>query len=68
MTTPIASSGASLNAPQPAPTPEQRFSAQAYAELNEIATHYPERKAACLPGLWIAQREYGGCLTPAAIE
>ncbi|HZO90271.1 MAG TPA: NAD(P)H-dependent oxidoreductase subunit E [Chthonomonadaceae bacterium] len=56
------------NEPQPAPEKEQRFSAQAIAELEEIASHYPERKAACLPGLWIAQREYGGSLTPAAIQ
>jgi NADH-quinone oxidoreductase subunit E len=50
------------------PAKEQRFSAQAIAELEEIATHYPERKAACLPALWIAQREYGGYLTPGAIQ
>lgn len=54
--------------PKPAPEKEKRFSAQALAELEEIATHYPERKAACLPSLWIAQREYGGYLTPAAIQ
>ncbi len=44
------------------------FSEEAVAELEEIATHYPERKAACLPALWIAQREYGGSLTPAALK
>ncbi|HLK55522.1 MAG TPA: NAD(P)H-dependent oxidoreductase subunit E [Chthonomonadaceae bacterium] len=54
--------------PLPAPAKERRFSDQAKAELEEIASHYPERKAACLPALWIAQREYGGYLTPAAIE
>lgn len=54
--------------PQPAPPKEQRFSMQAIAELEEIASHYPERKAACLPGLWIAQREHGGYLTPSAIQ
>src|ERR1700722_7838115 len=54
--------------PSPAPAREQRFSTAAMAELEEIATHYPERKAACLPALWIAQREYGGVLTPAAIQ
>ena len=54
--------------PLPMPAKERRFSAQAVAELEEIASHYPERKAACLPALWIAQREYGGYLTPAAIE
>jgi len=30
-------------------------------------THYPEKKACILPGLWIAQREYGGTLTGNAI-
>jgi NADH-quinone oxidoreductase subunit E len=54
--------------PLPPPAREQRFSPEAGAELEEIASHYPERKAACLPGLWIAQREYGGFLTPAAIQ
>src|SRR5438552_14857226 len=56
------------NEPLPMPATEIRFSEQAIAELEEIASHYPERKAACLPALWIAQREYGGYLTPAAIE
>ncbi|MDE2125337.1 MAG: NAD(P)H-dependent oxidoreductase subunit E [Armatimonadetes bacterium] len=44
------------------------LSAQALAELDEIASHYPERKAACLPALWIAQREYGGYLPPEALQ
>lgn len=52
----------------PQPAEERRFSEQAVAELEEIASHYPERKAACLPALWIAQREYGGYLTPQAIQ
>lgn len=54
--------------PKPQPKREQRFSEQAIAELEEIASHYPERKAACLPALWIAQREYGGHLSPSAIQ
>lgn len=54
--------------PKPAPVKERRFSEQALAELEEIATHYPERKAACLPALWIAQREYNGYLTATAIQ
>jgi NADH-quinone oxidoreductase E subunit len=54
--------------PKSAPVKEKRFSEQALAELEEIATHYPERKAACLPALWIAQREYDGYLTAAAIQ
>ncbi len=50
------------------PSDERKFSDSAIAELEEIVTHYPERKAACLPALWLAQREYGGSLTPAAIS
>jgi NADH-quinone oxidoreductase subunit E len=46
---------------------EMRFSEQAARELDRIIAHYPERKAAMLPALWIAQREYGGSLTPEAI-
>lgn len=61
-------SHSSIQQPGPPPAKERRFSAAALAELNEIATHYPERKAACLPALWIAQREYGGALSPAAIQ
>jgi len=57
-----------LREPIPPPAKERRFSEAAIAELEEIASHYPERKAACLPGLWLAQREYGGYLTPAAIQ
>ena len=65
----MASSEASnVKEPLPFPAKEIRFSENAIAELNEIATHYPERKAACLPALWIAQREYGGYLTPSAIQ
>ena len=54
--------------PLPSPVKERRFTEQALEELEEIVTHYPERKAACLPALWIAQREYGGYLTPSAIQ
>ncbi|MBC7527781.1 MAG: NAD(P)H-dependent oxidoreductase subunit E [Chthonomonadaceae bacterium] len=54
--------------PLPFPAKEGRFSENAIAELEEIATHYPERKAACLPALWIAQREYGGHLSAAALQ
>ena len=63
-----ATESSNLREPVPPPAKERRFSAAAIAELEEIATHYPERKAACLPGLWIAQREYGGYLTPASIQ
>lgn len=54
--------------PKSAPAKVNRFSKQALEELEEIASHYPERKAACLPALWIAQREYGGYLTATAIQ
>lgn len=46
---------------------ELQFSAQAIAELDALKTHYPNWKACILPGLWIAQREYGGFLSDAAI-
>ncbi len=44
-----------------------RFSQDAISELTTIATHYPDQKSAILPGLWIAQREYGGYLSGEAI-
>jgi len=46
---------------------ESRFSDQALAELEAIVSHYPERKAAVLPALYVAQREYGGWLPAAAL-
>lgn len=55
--------------PRP-PLPEElqlRFSERAVRELETLITHYPDRKSAMLPALWIAQREYGGYLTPEAI-
>jgi NADH-quinone oxidoreductase E subunit len=44
-----------------------RFSQKAVAELEALKTHYPTWKACVLPGLWIAQREYGGYLSGEAI-
>lgn len=44
------------------------FSEQALHELQEIMSHYPDKKSAMLPALWIAQREYGGRITREAIE
>lgn len=55
--------------PRP-PLPEElelRFSERAVKELEALLTHYPDRKSAMLPALWIAQREYGGHLTPEAL-
>ncbi|HWD40588.1 MAG TPA: NAD(P)H-dependent oxidoreductase subunit E [Fimbriimonas sp.] len=43
------------------------FSKQAVAELEALVSHYPEPKACILPGLWLAQREYGGFLSGDAI-
>jgi NADH-quinone oxidoreductase subunit E len=53
-----------------APKPEEltlRFSDKAIRELEAMKTHYPEIKACILPGLWLAQREYGGHLDGNAI-
>ncbi|MCU0315821.1 MAG: NAD(P)H-dependent oxidoreductase subunit E [Fimbriimonadaceae bacterium] len=44
-----------------------KFSEKAIAQLDALKAHYPEEKACILPGLWIAQREYGGTLTAEAI-
>ncbi len=58
------------NARPKAPKPEDlklRFSEKAVAELVELETHYPDKKSCILPGLWIAQREYGGHLSGEAI-
>jgi len=55
--------------PKP-PRPEDiplRFSEQAVQELEALLSHYPDKKSALLPALWIAQREYDGYLTPEAI-
>src|ERR1041385_4330959 len=54
--------------PRAMPQKSYRFSDQAIAELNEIVPHYPEKRAAMLPALWIAQREYGGFLPPQALQ
>jgi NADH-quinone oxidoreductase subunit E len=36
-------------------------------ELDEILTHYPEKRAACLPALWLCQKE-NGWISPAVID
>jgi NADH-quinone oxidoreductase E subunit len=35
------------------------FSEPALAEYHDILTRYPERRAALMPTLWLAQREFG---------
>jgi NADH-quinone oxidoreductase subunit E len=38
------------------------------AELEELATHYPERRAALIPALHRCQEELGGWLSPEVME
>ncbi len=47
--------------------PTLRFSERAVQELERIKRHYPNKRAAMLPALWIAQREYGGYLPEEAL-
>lgn len=62
-----------IGAPNERPKPPRRedvvlqFSDAAVKELEALIGHYPEKKACILPGLWIAQREYGGYLSGEAI-
>ena len=41
-----------------------RFSEGALAEYREILTRYPTRRAALMPTLWLAQREFGWLSDP----
>jgi len=53
-----------------APKPSEvalRFGEKAVKELNALLSHYPDKKSAMLPALWIAQREYGGWLPAEAL-
>jgi NADH-quinone oxidoreductase E subunit len=43
------------------------FSEEAKKTLDKIIAKYPEKKAALLPALWLAQEEYGGWLPPEAM-
>ncbi len=43
------------------------FSEDAKDQLENIIKKYPNKKAALLPALWLAQEEYGGWLPPAAM-
>jgi NADH:ubiquinone oxidoreductase subunit E len=45
-----------------------RFSQEGVHELEALKSHYPTLKACILPGLWLAQREYGGFLSGDAIS
>lgn len=44
-----------------------RFSQRGVNDIEALIQHYPTLKACILPGLWVAQREYGGYLSPEAI-
>ena len=48
-------------------TEHPRFSEASLAEYREVLTHYPERRAALMPTLWLAQREFGW-LAPPVLE
>jgi len=41
-----------------------RFSEAALAEYHEILARYPTRRAALMPALWLAQREFGWLAVP----
>jgi NADH-quinone oxidoreductase E subunit len=66
---PLLQLGQRFDRPKP-PSPESvemKFSPKAVKELEALLTHYPDKKSAILPALWIAQREYDGWLPPNAI-
>ena len=44
--------------------PAPRFSPTALDEYRTILTRYPERRAALMPALWLAQREFGWLSVP----
>ena len=44
--------------------PPPRFSEAALAEYRDILTRYPTRRAALMPTLWLAQREFGWLSEP----
>ncbi len=39
------------------------LTAEAKAQIDDIVSRYPHKKAALLPALWVAQEAYGGHLT-----
>src|SRR5215467_13648883 len=44
-----------------------RFSEAALAEYRDCLRRYPERRAALMPTLWLAQREFGWLSTPVLV-
>src|SRR5688500_4298141 len=62
----LTDTGSRPKAPRPGEV-SLRFSETAIKELNALLSHYPDKKSAMLPALWIAQREYGGWLPAEAL-
>lgn len=62
----LTDTGSRPKAPKPSEV-SLRFSEKAVRELNALLTHYPDKKSAMLPALWIAQREYSGWLPAEAL-
>lgn len=44
------------------------FSAETQKAFDEMVVRYPQRKAALIPTLWLAQKEFGGWLSPESLE
>ena len=45
-----------------------QFSPETKKRFDQLVTRYPQKKAALLPALWLAQEEFGGWLSPDALE
>ncbi len=45
-----------------------QFSNETKATFDWLVSRYPEKKAALLPTLWLAQKEFGGWLSPEALS
>jgi NADH-quinone oxidoreductase subunit E len=45
-----------------------QFSPETKQRFDALVTRYPQKKAALLPALWLAQEEFGGWLSPEALE
>lgn len=45
-----------------------QFSQETKSKFDALLLRYPQKKAALLPTLWLAQEEFGGWLSPEALE
>lgn len=43
------------------------FSPETQRKFEDMVLRYPQRKAALIPTLWLAQKEFGGWLSPEAL-